>query len=255
MDLARRSRIEVDVFRAQPPPHGRLVGPREPLEQPHGHREATGEAPGDIPPDLPRLAIIEAAGRLFVQRGYAATSIDAIAEAAGVGRATVFTSVGGKAALLKAAYDIAVVGDDQPIPLPDRPWAQHVRDGATQRERISRYAEMVTVVDGRYAPIYEAFRGAASADSEVRQLWREIRTERRGGAGRFVRLIRDLGPLRDGLDLEAAADVVWILNDPGLYHQLVLEQGWSPAAFCTWLAETMQNQLLGPPASRTRRGR
>ena len=194
-----------------------------------------------------RLAIIQAAGRLFVERGYSATSVDAVAEAAGVGRATVFTSVGGKAALLKAAYDVAVVGDDEPIPLPERPWARHVREGESQGERIGRYAEMVTMIDGRYAPIYEAFRGAASADPEVRELWQEIRAERRRGAGNFVRVVCELGPLRDGLEPEVAADVVWILNDPGLYHQLVLEQGWPPANFCTWLTETMHTQLLGSP--------
>jgi AcrR family transcriptional regulator len=194
-----------------------------------------------------RLAIIQAAGRLFVERGYSATSIDAVAEAAGVGRATVFTSVGGKAALLKAAYDVAVVGDDEPIPLPERPWARRVREGESQGERIGRYAEMVTMIDGRYAPIYEAFRGAASADPEVRELWQEIRAERRRGAFNFVRVVCELGPFREGLEHEVAADVVWILNDPGLYHQLVLEQGWSPANFCSWLTETMHTQLLGSP--------
>ena len=67
-----------------------------------------------------RLRVVTAAARLFIERGYGATSIDAIAEAAGVGRATVFTSVGGKAALLRLAYDIAIVGDDEPVPLPQR---------------------------------------------------------------------------------------------------------------------------------------
>ena len=191
-----------------------------------------------------RLAIIEAAGRMFVERGYAATSIEAIAEAAGVGRATVFTSVGGKAALLKAAYDVALVGDDEPVALPERPWAQHVRDGATQHERVGRYAEMVTMIDGRYAPIYEAFRGAATADPEVRELWQEIRDERRTGATNVVRMIRELGRLRRGLTGEVAADLVWVLNDPGLYHQLVIERGWSPSRFASWLASTMQAQLL-----------
>lgn len=195
-----------------------------------------------------RLAVIEAAARLFVERGYAATSIDAVAEAAEVARATVFTSVGGKAALLKAAYDVAVVGDDEPIALPDRSWAQHVRDGATQHERVTRYAEMVTTVDGRYAPIYEAFRGAATADPEVRGLWQEIRDERRQGAANFVQLIRQLGPLRKGLQSHVAADVVWVLNDPGLYHQLVLERGWSASTFSSWLAITMQAQLLDDSA-------
>lgn len=194
-----------------------------------------------------RLAIIEAAGRLFIERGYAATSIDAIAEAAGVGRATVFTSVGGKAALLKAAYDVALVGDDEPIALPDRPWAQHVRDGVTQHDRVTRYAEMVTEIDGRYAPIYEAFRGAATADPEVRELWDEIRAERRRGAANVVRMITQLGPLRAGLKSDAAADVVWVLIDPGLYHQLVIERGWPPPSFSSWLATTMHAQLLDAP--------
>lgn len=197
-----------------------------------------------------RLRVIEAAGRLFVERGYAGTSIDAIAETAGVGRATVFTSVGGKAALLKAAYDVAVVGDDQPVPLPDRPWAQHVREAPTQHERVRRYAEMVTAVDSRDAAIYEAFRGAASADPEVRSLWNEIQAERRVGAANFVRLIRDLGPLREGLVSEAAADVVWVLNDPGLYHQLVLQRRWTVPTFSAWLAETMQAQLLATTTPR-----
>jgi len=68
-----------------------------------------------------REAVIAAAGRLFAERGYAATSIEDIAEAAGVSRATVFTSVGGKPILLKTALDVAIVGDDEPVPLPERP--------------------------------------------------------------------------------------------------------------------------------------
>lgn len=101
----------------------------------------------------------------------------------------------------------------------------------------------------------EAFRGAASTDPEVRTLWKEIRAERRRGAGNFVRLLCDQGPLREGLELDVAADAVWTLNDPGLYHQLVLEQGWPPATFCGWLAETMRSQLLGsvlPPPQPSR---
>src|SRR2546428_11926576 len=81
-----------------------------------------------------RRTVVDAAARLFAERGYGAASVDAIAEEAGVGRATVFTSVGGKATMLKTAYDIAIVGDDEAVPLPQRPWAQHVRDAPTARE-------------------------------------------------------------------------------------------------------------------------
>ena len=74
-----------------------------------------------------RAAVIAAAGRLFTEQGYAATSIDEIAAAAGVSRATVFTSVGGKATLLKTALDVAIVGDDEPVPLPERPRSKAIR--------------------------------------------------------------------------------------------------------------------------------
>jgi AcrR family transcriptional regulator len=187
---------------------------------------------------------VTAAARLFIERGYGATSVEAIAEAAGVGRATVFTSVGGKAALLRTAYDVAVVGDDEPIPLPLRPWAQPVRLATTQRECIDRYADVIVLVGGRVAGIYEAFRGAAAADPEVREQWDEIRSDRRVGARNVVKMLTALGPLRKGLDPIAAADIVWIFNDPGLYHQLVLQRGWRPARFGSWAADSMRAQLI-----------
>ena len=191
-----------------------------------------------------RETIIRAAAALFIERGFGATSIDAVAAAAGVGRATVFTSVGGKAVLLRAAYDVALVGDDEPIPLPERAWAKNVREAPTQRSAIERYADGITDYGGRVAPIYEALRGAASTDPEVRTMWEEIRKERRGGAANFVRVLTERGPLRRDLDEDAAADIVWVLNDPGLYHQLVIERGWQPTLYCRWLRETMSSQLL-----------
>ena len=94
------------------------------------------------------------------------------------------------------------------------------------------------------AAIYEAFGGAASTDPAVRDAWDEIRAERRAGAKRFVRLLRELGPLRDGLDERRAPDIVWVLNDPRLYRQLVLEQGWAVDAFRIFVTETIRAQLL-----------
>src|SRR4051794_11157335 len=90
-----------------------------------------------------RLAIIEAAARLFVEHGYGAVSIDDVARAAEGARATVFNAVGGKAALLRAAYDVAIVGDDEPIPLPDRTWARPVREAPDGPTMLDRYAHMV----------------------------------------------------------------------------------------------------------------
>lgn len=191
-----------------------------------------------------RLTIIEAAARLFVTRGYAGTSMDDIATAAGVGRATVFASVGGKAAILKAAYDIAIVGDDDPIPLPQRPWAIAVRNEPDPLRMIDAYAGMITDVSGRVAPIYEAMHGAAGADTEVKALWDGMRTERRGGAAGFVGFLVARHALRSGVDRKRAGDVVWALIDPGMYQLLVNEMAWTPAQFRKWLADTLADQLL-----------
>jgi AcrR family transcriptional regulator len=193
-----------------------------------------------------RRAIIDAASGLFIERGYVATSIEAIAEAAGVSRATVFTSVGGKKALLKKAYDVALVGDDEPIPFPLRPTSIAVRAEPDPHRYLVGYTGLIVEVGTRLAPIYEAVRGAASADSEVRDVFEAIGAERRIGAGNVVRdLVAKGGRLRDGLDIEEAADILWVLIDTGLFHLLVHQRGWSPRSFQAWLADTIERELLG----------
>lgn len=190
-------------------------------------------------------AIVDAATRLFVQDGYGATSIDAIALEAGVSRATIFTAVGSKSVLLKRAYDVALVGDDDPVPLPLRPESMAIRAEPDQRRYLERYAGLVTALGERVAAIYEAVRGAASADREVRPVWDKILAERRIGAAHVVADTQSKGPLRHDIDLEAAADIVWVLIDPGLFHLLVATRGWSPEQYAGWLASRLQDELLG----------
>ena len=190
-------------------------------------------------------SIVEAATRLFIDVGYGATSMDAIAEAAGVSRATVFTAVGSKAALLKTAYDVALVGDDDAVALPDRADSQAIRAEPDPHRYLTRYAALVTKIGGRVAPIYEAIRGAASADPDLRPVWEKIQQERRIGAAHVVADTASKGPLRDGADLEQVADLVWVFIDPGLYHLLVNRRGWSRSRYADWLAGSLTHELLG----------
>lgn len=194
--------------------------------------------------DQTRRAIIDAATRLFVEGGYGATSIEAIAVAAGVSRATVFTAVGGKATLLKTAYDVALVGDDEAVALPERAGSRAIRAEPDAARYLERYAGLLVEVGGRVAAVYEAVRGAASADPAVRPVWDKILQERRIGAAHVVADTASKGPLRAGIDVEAAADVVWALNDPGLYHLLVRVRGWPIERFRDWVAESLQHELL-----------
>jgi AcrR family transcriptional regulator len=192
-----------------------------------------------------RRALLTAATRLFAELGYAATSIDEIARAAGVSRATVFTSVGGKPALLKAAYDVALVGDDQPVGLAQRPQSLRAKAEPDPHRYLEMYAAIVTEIQGRVALINEAVRGAAGVDAEARALWEKLQAERLVGAQHVVQDLRGKGRLREGLTARTAADIVWTLIEPGPYHQLVHQRGWTPARFRAWLAETLQAQLLG----------
>jgi AcrR family transcriptional regulator len=200
-----------------------------------------------------RLAVIDAAQRLFVQQGYSGASIQAIADAAGVSRATVFNSVGGKASLLKAAYDVATVGDDRPVPLPQRAEAIATRLEPDPKRSIALYAGMIANIGERLAPIYEVFRAAAASDPEVSDLWRDIQAERLKGARGFVGLLRDKGPLRENLDEVLAGDIVWALIDASLYHRLAIERGWAKVEFQAWLARTLETQLLPPRVGPRRR--
>jgi TetR/AcrR family transcriptional regulator of autoinduction and epiphytic fitness len=193
-----------------------------------------------------RRAIVDAAARLFAERGYVATSFDAIAEAASVGRATVFAHFPTKAELLKTAYDVTLVGDDEPIPLPQRPESLAVRAERDPHRFLAGYAAIVTGVARRLSPIYEAIRGAAHADPEAAAVWRQIGAERRIGGGNIVASIVDRDALRSDVDPDRAADVVYALADPGLYHLLVRERGWPHDAFTDWLASTLQRELVGP---------
>ena len=192
-----------------------------------------------------RLQVIQTAGRLFVERGYGAVSVDDVARSAEVARATVFNAVGGKASLLRAAYDVAIVGDDEPVPLPDRPWASPVREAPDGPTMLDRYAHMVTVIDGRVAAIYEVLRGAAAAHDDVRVHWDEICAGRRTGAENVVKMLAAHGPLRRGLTRSSAADVVELLIDPSHHAHLVSRRGWSTRAFERWLADALRHQLLG----------
>jgi AcrR family transcriptional regulator len=193
-----------------------------------------------------RLAVIDAAARVFVREGYAGASIRTIAEEAGVSRATVFNAVGGKAALLKAAYDVATVGDDEPIPLPQRAEAVAARLEPDPRRSIAIYAGMIAGIGERLARIYEVFRAAAAGDPEIADFWKEIQAERLKGGHGFVGILRAKGPLREGLDEGHAGDVVWALIDASLYHRLAVERGWTRAQFQEWLAATLESQLLPP---------
>lgn len=197
-----------------------------------------------------RAAIVEAAGRLFAGRGYNATSLADIAAEAGVARPTVFAAFGSKAALLRQVADQALAGDDEPIPVAERPWFRPVWDAQDQDGVLAAYAGVCTLIGSRAARIFEAVRRAADSSPEAGDLHETLRRNRRAGARMVAERLSAKGPLRPGLTLDAAVDALWLLNDPAHYGTLVIDCGWAENAFAGWLAGQMRQALLGAAEGR-----
>ncbi|WP_236792278.1 TetR/AcrR family transcriptional regulator [Amycolatopsis sp. GM8] len=195
-----------------------------------------------------RLAVIAAAGRLFAERGYGATSVDVIAAEAGVARATVFAAVGGKPALMRAAYELAVAGGNEEIPKARETWFAQLAAARSGAGVLRAYAAVLAEVYERLAPVYESLRIAAGTDAELVELLDEIDQARLAGAANIVAAVRRHGGLRPGLSAGDAADSLWAVGDPGLFHRLVVARQWDVARYRTWLAGVLCRELLGGDA-------
>jgi AcrR family transcriptional regulator len=193
-----------------------------------------------------RRAVVTAARELFLAQGYAATTIDAIAEAGHVSRRTVFNAVGGKVALLKLALDWAIVGDDEPVALADRPAVKAIQAERDPRRALDLWVAMVVDIAARVAPISEVLHVAADGDPEAAELLAKEAQTRMYGATAFAGHLASLGGLAAGVTEQQAADLCWAVNDGHLYSLLVTQCGWTPATFARWLSDSLTATLLRP---------
>jgi AcrR family transcriptional regulator len=190
-----------------------------------------------------RRTIVAAAAKLFVDDGYGVTTIDAIAAAAGVSRKTVFAAVGGKGELLKLAIEWAQVGDDEPVPLAERPTVRSIGRLTDPDEIIAAYVAVVSDIGSRVARLSQALIVAAGIDPDIKAMRDEGTTHRWQGAQAFVQHLANHGGIRRGLLIDDAVDIVWLHSDPLIYHRLVVERQWTPEQFTSWLHRTLNAQL------------
>jgi len=191
-----------------------------------------------------RRAIVASATRLFVEHGYGATTLDAVAEAAGVSRKTIFTSVGGKLELLQLALDWAVAGDDQLVALSDRAAIREWLDQSDPANVLSGLAGLLAEIGARVGPLYTVVEVAAGIDPAARDLIAESQHRRRDDARKVVRRLRDLKALTTRITHREAVDLVWLAMDPSLFDRLVRVRGWTASRFADLLASALQAQLL-----------
>jgi len=192
-----------------------------------------------------RRLLVSTAARLFTDQGYGRTTIDAIAEQAGVSRKTVFTAVGGKLDLLKLALDWAVAGDDEPSPLLGRSELAATEKSSSPAAILRGWVEVVAPIAARVHGLSVALAAAAAADDDARALREANQAQRLAGARAFVTHLAAHQGLRAGLSIDRAADIVWLYSDPALYHRLVAERAWPDAEYRDWLLRTITQQLRG----------
>lgn len=192
-----------------------------------------------------RRAIVTAAAELFAAQGYGATTVDAVAQNAGVSRKTVFTAVGGKLDLLKTALDWAVAGDDRQLALADRSDVRGLLGQADPEKLITGWVHVLVDIDIRVGPLLRALEIAANGDAEAQDLLDDSQRRRLAGARTIVRRLVALGALKSGLNQNQAADIAWLASDPMLHDRLVRTRGWSRVRFEKWLAEGLIDQLMG----------
>lgn len=190
-----------------------------------------------------RAAVLDAAGRLFAERGWAGTSMRGVAKEAGVAMETVYAGFGSKAQLLAAVMDVAVVGDDLPIPLAQRDFARELAVG-TREQRVAKAARMSAAISARTCDVVRALVHGATTDSTLAQRLVELDARRRGEVAAFFEMVVSRPATPEELD------EVWLLTSAEVFHMLVRRSGWSAQHHEQWLADRLLEITSDAPAHR-----
>jgi len=191
-----------------------------------------------------RRRIIDRAAKLFIEQGYAATTLDQISTTAGVAVQTVYFHFRNKATVLKEVVDVAAVGDDEPVPVMDRPWVRRVRKEPDGRRALAIYLRNARAIFERIAPIMKTVRDAAGSDPEMAAQWQTNRKQTYTAQRTVVQWLADKHALRPELTVDRAADIVSCLVSIEVYQLFTAERGWTPAQWERWIKDTLTATIL-----------
>jgi AcrR family transcriptional regulator len=188
--------------------------------------------------------ITEAARALFLERGFAATTIAAVAEQAGVAPETVYAVYRTKAGLLDSVVRAAVLRDDEPEDVLEHGWVSdllRLPDPAAQVAALARHTARTVELT---SPIHGVIAAAGSGNAELDELRRQLRELRFDGQAKVIAAIAGEHALRPGLTVQDAADTFSALASPELHRVLTVDSGWSEQRYARWLEQTTKAALL-----------
>ena len=194
-----------------------------------------------------RRAILEAAERLFLQDGYPATTMEAIAAEAGVSLKTAYLPFSTKSGLLRALWDLRLKSDDADAPVVHHEWFREVLEEPDPVRKLQLNARNSAAAKTRIGGLFRVIRGASETDADCGALWRLIQSDFYANQQMIVESIHRRGGLRRGISVATGTDILWTLNHPDAWMLLAGQRGWSPRAYETWLAQASCAQLLGTP--------
>ncbi len=203
-----------------------------------------------------RRRILESAFHLFTERGYAATTIAAVAEDAGVSAETIYLSLGGKRGLLEGAIEMAITEAENQATQEDDWWTTvaELPEAGERLEMMVRYSCRILAYT---RPLHAVIRGAADKEAFAAVLGRRLLRDRLTAQTERIReYLRD--DLRPGLSTEQAGQRYCVLASPELYYLLTVELGWTRDQHRSWLTDLLTTELLAPstvPRSPTNRRR
>ncbi len=193
-----------------------------------------------------RRRIREAATELFVDQGFVATTMKQVATRAGVAERTVYTAYPTKAELFRAAVDVALVGDELPVPIRDR---EEIRTAMAEHDGRRSLAHAVAynvAVSERANELLMAAELSAGADADMRRLSEEGARVMADGLREFAATLAGHGSLRSDIDVDRAADILFLYLSPYTHHVLRRLRGWTAEAFEEWLLDVLVRELLPP---------
>lgn len=192
-----------------------------------------------------RRQILKTAQRLFEKKGYAGTSMAAIAAQAGVSLKTVYVAFETKSGLLRALWHLLLRGEKDDVPVGEQRWFREVVEEPDPERQLRLNARNSRMVKVRAGTLMAVLRGAAPADPEIGALWGSIQTEFYDNQRSIMAILHEKKALRAGLDVARATDILWTLNHPDVYWLLVGDRGWTPEQYEEWLGDLLCSQLLG----------
>jgi AcrR family transcriptional regulator len=193
---------------------------------------------------LAHRAVVGAAHRLFLERGYGATTIEAISELAEVPPATVYRLFSSKLGILKALLDVSIAGDHEDVPVAERPQVRTLLADADPQQQLAGFVEVAAQINGRVAPLYLILVSAAGTDRDAAGLLDDLTRQRQQGQRAIARSLARAGALRPGLKEREAADLIHALLSPEVYRLLVVDRSWKPERYARWLTDALVQQLL-----------